>query len=177
MSAGEIMERICETLAALINGPTTASAVLVEEKGQMVIRCHHGFGPAGPRDQHIPIEKSFAAVVLNRDRTGYIEDLSLRPDLAIPQPQAGDPLVAILATPLRVRGSAVGSLEVYGRHKTNWNQDQIALVESLAAQTSVSLEAAELFQTVMQEKNRFEAVLRPRPWESRSPMPISLKSV
>ena len=124
MSAGEIIKRICETLGALVDGPTTASAVLVEKNGQMVIRCHHGFGPAGPRQQHIPVEKSFASLVLNRDRTGYIEDLSLRPDLAIPQPQAGDPLVAILATPLRVRGMAVGSLEVYGRHKTNWNQDQ-----------------------------------------------------
>ena len=57
----------------------------------------------------------------------------------------------------------MGSLEVYSRHKTNWSQEQVALVESLAAQTSVSLEASELFHTVMQEKNRFEAVLQTAP--------------
>jgi signal transduction histidine kinase len=163
MSTAEIMERICETLGVLINGPTAASAVLVEEKGTMVVRCHHGFGPGGPLEQSILLERSFAALVLGRDRTGYIEDLSLRPDLAIPQPQTGDPLVAILATPLRVRGKAVGSLEVYSRQKTNWSQDQVALVESLAAQTSVSLEAAELFHTVTQQKNRFAAVLQTVP--------------
>ena len=163
MTPGQIMERICETLGLLINGPTAASAVLVEEDGQMIVRCHHGFGPAGPVQQSIPTDRSFASLVLGRVRTGYIEDLSLRPDLTIPQPQQGDPIVAILATPLRVAGKPVGSLEVYSRYKTNWNQDQIALVESLAAQTSVSLEAAELFHSVTQEKNRFEAVLQTAP--------------
>jgi signal transduction histidine kinase len=163
LSPGEIMERICETLGLLINGPTAASAVLVEERGKMVVRCHHGFGPQGPRDQFIPNERSFATLVLTRDRTGYIEDLSLRPDLSVPQPHTGEPVVAILATPLRVRGKAVGSLEVYSRHKTNWSQEQISLVESLAAQTSVSLEAAELFHTVVQERNQFEAVLQTAP--------------
>ena len=163
LTPGEIMERICETLGILINGPTTASAVLVEENGKMVIRCHHGFGPEGPREKCLPIERSFASLVAGRDRTGYIEDLSLRPDLAVPQPVKGDPVVAIMATPLRVRGEAMGSLEVYSRHKTNWSQEQVALVESLAAQTSVSLEASELFHTVMQEKNRFEAVLQTAP--------------
>src|SRR6185312_4888581 len=100
LTPGEIMERICETLGILINGPTTASAVLVEENGKMVIRCHHGFGPEGPREKCLPIERSFASLVAGRDRTGYIEDLSLRPDLAVPQPVKGDPVVAIMATPL-----------------------------------------------------------------------------
>ncbi|HSU67014.1 MAG TPA: ATP-binding protein [Tepidisphaeraceae bacterium] len=163
LSADEIMGRICQTLGLLINGPTAAAAILERRGDKMVVRCHHGFGSDGLLDQSITSEQSFGALILSRGRTGYIEDLSVRPDLRVPQPKAGEPIAAILATPLRVRGVPIGSLEVYSRHKTSWNQEQVALLESLAAQTSVSLEAAQLFETVSQERNRFEAVLRTAP--------------
>ena len=45
-----------------------------------------------------------------------------------------------------------------------WDAQQIALIESLAAQTSVSLEAAELFGDVSRERTRFETVLRTVPF-------------
>ena len=163
MSRDDIMTRICETLGLLINGPTTATAILEREGNQVVVRCHHGFGPAGLERQTIPLDVSFAGIVLSKARTGYIEDMTLRPDLSLPQPRAGPPINSVLATPLRVRGIPVGSLEVYSGEKRSWSQEQIALVESLAAQTSVSLEAAQLFESVMRERNRFEAVLRTVP--------------
>lgn len=163
LSRDDIMSRICETLGLLINGPGAASAILEQRGERMHVRCHHGFGPAGLREETIAPEQSFASLVLSKGRTGYIEEIAARPDLRTPQPKEGDPMVAILATPLRVRGVPVGSLEVYSRHKTTWNQEQVALVESLAAQASVSLEAAQLYESVAQERNRFEAVLRTVP--------------
>lgn len=163
LSGDEIMSRICETLGLLINGPDAAAAILERRDDQMIVRCHHGFGPRGVQSNSIAPGESFATLVLSKGRTGYIEDISARPDLRIPQPVEGDPMMAILATPLRVRGVAVGSLEVYSRHRTSWSQEQVSLVESLAAQVSVSLEAAELFESVAQERNRFEAVLRTAP--------------
>jgi signal transduction histidine kinase len=163
LSSDEIMSRICETLGLLINGPGAAAAILEQRGDRMVVRCHHGFGEKGMRWESIAPNEAFASLVLGKGRTGYIEDITARPDLSTPQPVEGEPMVAILATPLRVRGTAVGSLEVYSRHKTSWSQEQVALIESLAAQVSVSLEAAQLFETVAQERNRFEAVLRTAP--------------
>ena len=163
MSRDDIMTRICETLGLLINGPTTATAILEREGNQVIVRCHHGFGPAGLERETIPLDVSFAGIILGKARTGYIEDMTLRPDLSLPQPRAGPPINSVLATPLRVRGIPVGSLEVYSGEKRSWSQEQISLVESLAAQTSVSLEAAQLFESVMRERNRFEAVLRTVP--------------
>jgi signal transduction histidine kinase len=163
MSRSDIMSRICETLGLLINGPGVAAAIIEQCGERMHVRCHHGFGPAGLREESMAPHESFASLVLGKGRTGYIEDATARPDLRIPQPREGDPMVAILATPLRVRGVPVGSLEVYCRHKTTWNQEQVALIESLAAQTSVSLEAAQLFESIAQERSRFEAVLRTVP--------------
>lgn len=163
MSAGEIMDRICETLGLLIDGPSAASAILRKTDSSVEVLCHHGFGSGDIRQSQFSPERSFATLILARDRTGYIEDLSLRPDLATPQPNDGDPMVAVLATPLRIRGRGIGSLEVYSRNKTQWRDDQIALLESLAAQASVSLEATELYKSVVDERNRFEAVVSAAP--------------
>jgi signal transduction histidine kinase len=163
MSRDEIMTRICQTLGVLIDGPATAAGILERKGDRMAVLCHHGFGVGGPRDEAIGVEESFASLIIEKGRTGYIEDISARPDLRIPQPKDGEPMVAVLATPLRVAGVPVGSLEVYSRQKTAWNQEQVGLIESLAAQASVSLEAAELFEDMNQERSRFEAVLRTAP--------------
>jgi len=163
LSRGELLSRICETLGLLINGPGTASAILEQVGDDVVVRCHHGFGDAGISEDRIPVTESFASLVLTKGRTGYLEDISLRPDLRVPQPKQGPPVVAILAAPLRVGGWPVGTLEVYHREARSWDQEQIGLVESLAAQASVSLEAAHLFDTVSRERNRFEAVLKTVP--------------
>jgi PAS domain S-box-containing protein len=163
MSRADIMNRICQTLRLLVTGDGAAAGILERQGNRMVVRCHHGFGDKGIRDELVPMEESFASLILEKGRTGYIEDISARPDLRIPQPREGPPMVAILATPLRVAGVPVGSLEVYSTARTAWDQEQVALIESLAAQTSVSLEATELFEAVSQERNRFEAVLRTAP--------------
>ena len=163
LSRDQIMQRICQTLGLLVSGPSAAAAILEQNEQGMKVLCHHGFGSAGLREEVIPNEQSFARLILARGRTGYIEDLAERPDLRIPQPKEGDPMVAILATALRVRGEAVGSLEVYSRAKTGWTQEQVALLESLAGQTSISLEAAQLFESVTQERNRFQALIETVP--------------
>jgi len=72
--------------------------------------------------------------------------------------------VSVLAVPLRVAGWPIGTLELYSTRKSAWNEEQVALAESLAAQASVSLEAATLFDAVAQERQRLEAVLRTVPF-------------
>jgi signal transduction histidine kinase len=101
--------------------------------------------------------------VLADGRTAYLADLSRRPDLTIPQPRDGRRFVAVLAAPLRVAGWPVGTLEIYSAGKASWAPAHIALLESLAAQASVSLEAAHLFDSVAAERRRLEAVLRAAP--------------
>jgi signal transduction histidine kinase len=158
----QTLERICQTMGQLINGASTASAILVREGADMVVRCHHGFA-GGLREERIPADRSFAGVVIGRGRTGYIEDVGLRPDLSIPRSKEGRPFVTVLACPLRVEGRPVGTLEVYGQDRGAWTDGHVALLESLAAQTSVSLEAAHLFESVQQERVRLEALLRAAP--------------
>ena len=159
MTREQTMSKVCEALAQLVDGPSAAAAILEHEGDRVTVRCHTGFGPGGPAEGHIPLDKSLAALVLSRGRTAYIEDLSLRPDLTVPQPRDGPPMVSVLASPLRVGGWPVGALELYATKKTAWNEEKVALAESLAAQASVSLEAAALFEKVEAERRRLQTVL------------------
>ena len=155
----ETMNRICETLGQLVNGPTVATAILLNEPGGLRVRCHYGFGPAGIDDEFIPDEKSFAALVIEQNRTGYLEDLSLRPDVRVPQPKSGERMLSVLAAPLIVNRKPIGTVELYSRDRRHWSDEQIALVESLAAQTSISLENAQLFEEIDRSRRRLAAIL------------------
>lgn len=60
-------------------------------------------------------------------------------------------------------GWPTGTLEIYRKTPGPWDDDDMRIVESLAAQTSISLEALRHLQQVLQERRRFETVLRAAP--------------
>ena len=51
----QALGRICETLGQLVNGPSVATAILINSPGGVEVRCHYGFGSAGIRDNIIPL--------------------------------------------------------------------------------------------------------------------------
>ena len=150
-------------MGQLINGASTASAILDRQDGRdgraLPPRLHRR--PAGGPDPGRPVVRR---IVIGRDRTGYIEDLGLRPDLVDP-PAARGPAVRLRAgLPAAGAGPARSARSrCTAGTRGAWTDGHVALLESLAAQTSVSLEAAHLFESVQQERLRLEAVLRAVP--------------
>jgi PAS domain S-box-containing protein len=163
MAQSETLDRICHALGEIVNGPNLGVGVKLLDEENLQLVCHFGFGPGGPDRTQFPFEGSFARLVIEKNHTGYLENTSLRPDVSIPQPRQGEAFRSVLAAPLRISGQAVGVLEVYGRDRRTWSDEQIAMVESLAAQTSISLQAAELFGHVNRERERLDAVLKTIP--------------
>jgi PAS domain S-box-containing protein len=158
----ETLQSICDALGTLSGN--LPIAVLERRDHELMVTCHNGFGPDGPKTPQIPYAESFSALVVGRGQTGYLEDLSLRPELKVPQPAQGEPFRAVLAAPLKVRGRIIGTIELYARHKRSWGEAQVILVESLAAQTAISLAAAELVDAIQQERRRFESAFRTVPF-------------
>ncbi|HEY1628712.1 MAG TPA: histidine kinase dimerization/phospho-acceptor domain-containing protein, partial [Tepidisphaeraceae bacterium] len=162
-SRSETMERICRSLAEMIDGPGLGVAIKLFEEGVLRIVCHHGFGDAGLASDVLPFEQSFARLIIEKNYTGYLEDINLRPDLVIPQPKEGDRFRSVVAAPLRVNGKAIGTLEVLSRDPRTWSDEQVAMLESLASQTSISLQSAEFFERVEQQRRRFETIFHTLP--------------
>jgi two-component system sensor histidine kinase EvgS len=158
----DILRKICEATELLTDGH--AATVLERTGDRLLVRSHAGFGPGGPAEPVVPYDNSFAELIMSLGQTGYLQDLSLRPDLVLPRPRQGEPLRAVLASPLRVHGRVIGALEAYARQRQSWTDDQVAVLESLAAQASISLQGAEQVETIRLERQRFEAVFRTVPF-------------
>src|SRR5215212_296422 len=163
LSQNETMERICGALSQLVNQQTVAAAILERDGEQIKVRCQHGFGRMGVEKESGPLNQYFSYLIIEANKTGSLEDVALRPDLILPQPKVGEPMRSVLGAPLRVRGKAVGSVEVYAHGKQAWTDEQSAIVESLAAQASISLESAALFDEIESQRRRFETVFRTLP--------------
>src|SRR5205823_4311484 len=121
---GEVFSKICETLGSVAE--THATALLERETDDMRIRCHYGFGPEGVKSDVIRYAESFSSQVMQLGQTGYVEDIRLRPDLQIPQPRKGPEFRAVLATPLRVDGRTLGTIEAYSAAPRAWTAAEVA---------------------------------------------------
>lgn len=163
LSPGETMRRICAAASQMVAG-SLAAAILTRRGDKLECACQHGFEGGLASSVGIPYENSFARLVIDRGRTGYIEDLARRPDVTMPQPAAGARLQSVLAAPLRVSGEWIGTLEIYSPQPRAWSAGHVAIIESLAAQASISLESCSLFETVTAERLRLQTVLRTVPF-------------
>jgi PAS domain S-box-containing protein len=162
LSRADTLQRICEALGMLAGN--LPIAVLEKQGDELAVVCHHGFGPDGPESNRLPLTEAFSSLVIARGQTGYLEDLKLRPELKVPQPRHGESFRSVLAAPLRVHGRCIGSIEMYSHQQQTWGDAQVILAESLAAQTAVSLSAAELVEAIQQERRRFESAFRTVPF-------------
>jgi signal transduction histidine kinase/response regulator RpfG family c-di-GMP phosphodiesterase len=162
MTRSEVLDKVCEALGGLTDGG--AAAILERRGNDMKIVCHHGFGHAGVMQVILPAADTFASLVMSQGQTGYLADVALRPELVLPAPAEGPPFGAVLATPLRVQNRSIGTVEIYAAQPRTWDALQVAIIESLAAQLSISLQSLELVEATRQERRRFEAAFRTVPF-------------
>lgn len=161
LSRDEILKRICASLAAMCDDLPVA--ILGRQGNEMVVLCHHGMGPDGPKLERLPFEKTFSSLILSVGQSGFLEDLDLRPDLETLQPTSGEPFRAVLATPIRMDGSTIGTISVYSTRPKSWDDGLIGLLESIASQASVSLSNAFHVEEIERQRRRFESVYRTVP--------------
>ncbi len=152
----QVLSRVCQALMELA-GESAAAAGVVEQVGeQLVVRATAGFEK--PWREQWPVENSFAALVMAEGKTGFVEDLTARPDIVLPEPHEGK-FRSLLATPLRVNGTPIGALELYALRPRQWTRHDFQVIEWAGTQCAQALEAVRL-QTELRESNeRFKKVL------------------
>ena len=153
LSRPQVAERIARAVEGMIGlGVGTAVAVLERRGDTFHVTAFHG---AGEMADSIPAADSLAAVVVARGEIGFVEDLSAQTDVRVPRSVSGPPPRSVLAAPLRLSGGRSATLEIYTRQPHAWSRPQMAVVEALAAQASVSLANAALVEEL--DRRRREA--------------------
>ncbi len=130
-------ERVCHLLMALLGEAAAAVVVLEKEGDGLVVLAQAGL--AGLSTRRWAFDRSFAALVMGQDRTAYVPDLRLRPDLEDMQTSRSI-FRSVMATPLRLAGSPAGVVQVYSNHEHEWTKEQFKIVEWMSAQCSLLMD-------------------------------------
>ena len=155
----QMMDQVCRALVELIGEPATVAAVLEKHGEELVLRTQSG--RVRLSDQRRPYAESFARIVMEHNRTAFVDDLAARPDLKMQQP-AGRQFRSVLATPLCHGGKPIGVVKVYSENPQKWTREQFRLIEWVAAQCSLALGSMRLQQDLAQTNGRLEEQVRER---------------
>jgi signal transduction histidine kinase/ActR/RegA family two-component response regulator len=136
-----VMDAVCQAAVQVIGDAAQAAAVLREEKGHLSIRGHAGFGITGAVQRSVEYGRSFSTLVAESGQTAALHDAAIRPDLELPQPSAGRPFRSAIGTPIWLEGQPVATLEVYSHQPREWTEEHFRVVEWLAAQTALAMQA------------------------------------
>lgn len=152
----ELPARICESLVELFDG---AVAAAIREKQGERLGCRAQVGLGG--DDEADPARSFSSIVMTHDRSAFVADLRLRPDLAVPQPAGGE-LRSVLATPLRGGGGVVGCIEVYSPVPRQWTAQEFRIIEWAAAQCALVIEVRRLHAELSRTNTGLDRLVKER---------------
>ncbi len=151
-----VIARICDIALQILEGDAHAVSIVQKRGDRLMLRGCAGLGAAGPSRQSWPYEKSFGAVIMEQKRTGFVPDISICPDVEVLQPSQGAQFQSLLATPLTIGGETSGAVVVYSRSPRQWNEKTFKVVEWLAAQIALVIEALDLHVELLQRRRQAE---------------------
>jgi len=155
----QMLERVCRALLELAGPSGMAAAVLERAGDELVLLTQDGCAKLDSARR--PFAGSFAAVVMEHNRTACVDDLGARPDLSVFQPP-DQPFRSVLATPLRLRGKTLGVVEVCSCEPRKWSTQQFRIIEWVAAQCSLALGIMRLQEELAGSNSRLENQVRQR---------------
>jgi signal transduction histidine kinase/ActR/RegA family two-component response regulator len=127
----ETLRQLGESVDRLLGHRAAGAAILTPEGAEMVVRPLFGVSGNGGR---VEGNRSLAALILERGRTGALPDVSLRPDLEVPALAGDEPVRSLAGAPIPLGDSEGATLEVYATEPGEWSDHELRIVEWLAEQ-------------------------------------------
>ncbi len=143
-------------LAADVIDAGAASLMLIdEERDELVFEVSHGSRSKMLRQQRIPLDEGIAGWVARNGYPVIVNDARTDPRFSHRvDVRTGFLTQSIAAVPLKIKGRVIGVLEVLNKYSgTGFNQEDVRLMSSIAAQAAIALENARLYQQVRQERD------------------------
>lgn len=158
-STDQGLDQLCQHTLAVLGTPAHAVAVLEQKDGNLRLEAQASAPglPALPLEW--PLAGSIAELVLRENRTAYVSDLSLRPDLALPSGAAGV-LRSLLVTPLPHASGRAGLLLACSHEPAHWAEEQFRMLEWISAQAALVVEALNAQRALADHSAALEAANR-----------------
>lgn len=143
-------------LAAGVIDAGAASLMLIDEEHQeLVFEVSHGSRGPMLRQQRIPLDEGIAGWVARNGYPVIVNDARTDPRFSHRvDVRTGFLTQSIAAVPLKIKGRVIGVLEVLNKYSgTGFNEEDVRLMSSIAAQAAIAIENARLYQQVSQERD------------------------
>jgi signal transduction histidine kinase len=143
-------------LAADVIDAGAASLMLIdEEHEELVFEVSHGSRSKMLRQQRIPLDEGIAGWVARNGYPAIVNDARTDPRFSHRvDVRTGFLTQSIAAVPLKIKGRIIGVLEVLNKYSgAGFNQEDVRLMSSIAAQAAIAIENARLYQQVRQERD------------------------
>ena len=162
LTVGQNRDGIVSALGSTIRlllGETIATAIWNRRDQTVEMIGNDGFGKNGPEGVTADIAGSFAGMVIDRQQIIAITNLSQHPEIKTERNQDRLAYHAVLGAPLKSGPDVIGALVVYSPQARSWTESDRSLVESLAAQASVSIAATRLLEQSENEHRELQTIV------------------
>ncbi len=150
----QLLQRIVDSAADLTQSEAASILLYDPSAGELRFEAASGEQPEGLSQLSVPLDSSIAGWVFTHTRPMVVQDAAADPRVY----RQVDSVLrfktrSILGVPLMVKREAIGVIEAVNKHPTrNYTEDDLAILETLAAQASIAIENARLL-TKLQEAN------------------------
>ena len=145
----ETLGVITRESCALVSGKVS-SLLLLDETGEwLVLRAHHGAGPAYVAKPRLHREESLVGVVVRRKKPLQEENVQISGRYQNTALARAEGLVSLVSVPLIFRGQVIGVLNVYTGQTYVFSDEEIRILTALADFSAIAIEKARLYERIV----------------------------
>jgi signal transduction histidine kinase len=142
---GVITRESCGLLAAKMS----SLLLLDDSRGWLVLRAHHGAGPAYVQKPRLHIEEALVGVVVRRKKPLQELNVQVSGRYQHIEVARSEGLVSLLSVPLIFGGQVTGVLNVYTGEPYIFSDEEIRILTALADLSAIAIEKARLYERIV----------------------------
>ncbi len=140
----EMLDLVVEMAAKVMGAPVCALRLIDPGRGLLVVRSVKSDGVVFHDRPPLRIGEGVTGVAVRERRPVVVADVRVDPSYPFRDLATEEGLVSMLSVPLMVRERVIGALNCYTTRPRNFRAAEIALFSTLANQTALAIENAQL---------------------------------
>jgi two-component sensor histidine kinase len=145
----EMLRVVVEMAAQIMRARACALLLFDAEKGALVLRAAHGLSRAHIQEAPLEVQNSLTGQAIMQGEPVVVRDLRSDPRYRNRELAKQEGLLSFLAVPLRVRDKIIGAFNCYMGAAHDFSDNEIELFSTLANQTALAIENANLAMNAM----------------------------